>query len=85
MRPILLKVKKIGESEFEITYQENRQIKSLNIVEKRLWIEEIEEFISSFNSDSPIFYEIWGYSEFRESVSNSIADLRTKSPQLQAA
>ncbi len=85
MTPNLLNVKKIGKSKYLINYQENNEIKLLEITEERFWIEEVQEYLSIFNSDNSVFYEIWGYTDFKKSVSAAIADLRTKSPQLQAA
>ena len=83
----LLDVKSLGNSNFEIFLSHNGIKKKIVIVQREVFIDEINESLFYFNSDNRDFYDVWGQSlDFRKEVSNKVKQLRkTEVKELQLA
>ncbi len=78
----LSKVKKLEDSKFEIIFLQDGQLKSVVITQNCHWIDDLQDYISTINSENPDFYNLWGYADFRKEVSQAIKKL-AKKPELQ--
>ena len=85
----LLSVKKIADSsseiKYELKYKQAGVSKSMVIKENRHWVEDIQEYISTINSEDSTFYELWGYLKFRRAVCQAMKQENIKNTELQAA
>ena len=78
----LLNVKELGDSRFEIIFRQDGRLKSVIIVRNCYWIDEIQDYLSVFNSEDPNFSNLWGHYDFRKEVSEAIKNF-AKKPELQ--
>ena len=83
----LIEAKSLGDSKFEILVSQDGMKKRFVIVQNKVFIEEMNEFMYYFTAEDRGFSDVWGQSfDFRQEVSKKIKQLKeAEIPELQLA
>lgn len=82
----LIDVESLGNSKFLVSVSNDGKLEKYIVTSKKVFIEEMNEEMSYFNSEDKKFNDIWGQSlAFRKKVSKAIHKLESLQPELQVA